>query len=250
MERFPENFRFQLSEQEWGSLKSQIVTSKTGRGGRRYLPYVFSEQGVAMLSAVLNSSFAIATSIRIMSAFAELRKVLVHNQLLFARLDRLEFRQSESDQKFEAIFKALESKASIPEKGIFFEGQIFEAYHLVSEIFRGANKDIILIDNFVDDQILSLLSKRKMGVSATIYTRQISKTFQLDLNKYNGQYPEISVRVMEVSHDRFLVIDQKILYHFGASLKDLGKKWFAFSRMDDFCQHILKQLTGYKVIDN
>jgi len=218
------------------------VISNTGRGGRRYLPFVFTEQGVAMLSAVLNSASAIAVSIQIMSAFAEMRKVLTQNQSLFGRMDRMELWQMEAGQKFDTLFKALENKESVPEKGLFFDGQLFDAHHLVSDLIRNAKKELILIDNYVDDQVLALFGKRAPNVAVTIYTRQISKALQIDLAKYLTQYPPITVKEFALSHDRFLIIDRKILYHFGASLKDLGKKWFAFSRMDDFCPIILNLL--------
>ena len=232
-ERFPENFCFRLTPEEWEVLRSQIVTLNAGRGQhRKYLPFVFTEQGVAMLSGVLKSAVAIQVSIEIMNAFVEMRKMLISNASLFHRLDKIELKQLEADQKFEEIFKALESDKLHSDKGIFYDGQIFDAYAFVSDIIRNAQRSIILIDNYVDDTVLTLLGKRGQSISATIYTKSISNQLQLDLQRYNSQYPTIDNHVFIQAHDRFLIIDGTDLYHIGASLKDLGKKWFAFSRMD------------------
>lgn len=231
-ERFPDTFCFQLNAEESESLRFQIGTSNTSRGGRRYMPYVFTEQGVAMLSAVLRSETAIKVSIEIMNAFVEMRRFLISNASLFQRLDNIEIKQHQNDQKFEEIFKALENDKLPAEKGIFYEGQIFDAYILVSDIVRSAQSSIILIDNYVDDSVLTLLGKRNTNVSAKIYTKTISSQLRLDLLRYNSQYPSIDIEILSDAHDRFLIIDQRELYHIGASLKDLGKKWFAFSRMD------------------
>ncbi|MFD1166973.1 ORF6N domain-containing protein [Sphingobacterium daejeonense] len=234
VERFPENFRFQLTQDEFDTinLRSQIVTSSFNYGGRRYLPYVFTEQGIAMLSAVLRSDVAVKVSIEIMNAFVEMRKLLISNASLFHRLNKIELKQLESDQKFEEIFKALESDKLHSDKGVFYDGQIFDAYTFVSDIIRSAKSSIILIDNYVDDTVLTLLGKRNDNVTATIYTKNISNQLKLDLQRYNSQYPQIEIEVFSDAHDRFIIIDQTELYHIGASLKDLGKKWFAFSRMD------------------
>jgi hypothetical protein len=214
------------------NLRSQFVTSSLNYGGRRYLPYVFCEQGIAMLSAVLRSDIAVKVSIEIMNAFVEMRKILVNNAALFHRLDKIELKQIDADQKFEEIFKALESGKLYSEKGIFYNGQIFDAYTFVSDIIRSAQSSIILIDNYVDDTVLTLLGKRNNNVTATIYTNSISNQLRLDVQRYNSQYPPIEVEFFSDAHDRFLIIDNTELYHIGASLKDLGKKWFAFSRMD------------------
>ena len=154
------------------------------------------------------------------------------NASLFHRLDKIELKQLEADQKFEEIFKALESDKLHSEKGIFYDGQIFDAYSFVSNIIRSAKTSIILLDNYVDDKVLTLLSKRDNDVTATIYTKNISNQLRLDLQRYNSQYPRIEIKVFSNAHDRFIIIDDVELYHIGASLKDLGKKWFAFSRMD------------------
>lgn len=224
--------------------QTQIGTSNAGRGGRRYLPYVFIEQGVAMLSAVLRRDIAIKVSIEIMNAFVEMRKVLMGNAALFSRMDKIEIKQLEADGKFEEIFRALESGKLHSEKGIFYDGQIFDAYTFVADIIRSAQRSIILIDNYVDDTVLTLLGKRGQSVSATIYTKSISNRLQLDVQRYNSQYPPIDVQVFAHAHDRFLIIDGTELYHIGASLKDLGKKWFAFSKMNAEISKMLSFLNG------
>lgn len=230
--RFPENFCFQLTEHEAKSLRYQIGTSNGGRGGRRYLPFAFSEQGIAMMSALLRSDIAVKVSIEIMNAFVEMRRMLIGNSALFHRMENIELKQLEADQKFEEIFKAMESGKLQSEKGIFYSGQIFDAYTFVSDIIRSAKTSIILLDNYVDDTVLTLLGKRKDDVTAKIYTKSISNQLRLDVQRYNTQYDPIEIETFPDAHDRFLIIDQTELYHIGASLKDLGRKWFAFSRMD------------------
>jgi phage regulator Rha-like protein len=232
IKRFPVSFCFQLTEEEVENLRFQIGTSSLSYGGRRYLPYVFTEQGVAMASAILRSDIAVKVSVEIMEAFVEMRRMLMSNASLFHRLDKIELKQLEADQKFEEIFKALESDKLHSEKGVFYNGQIFDAYTFVSDIIRSAESSIILLDNYVDDTVLTLLGKRNNNVTATIYTKNISNQLRLDLQRYNSQYPRIEIKVFSDAHDRFLIIDDVELYHIGASLKDLGKKWFAFSRMD------------------
>jgi hypothetical protein len=218
------------------------VTSSFDHGGRRYLPFVYTEQGVAMLSAILRSDIAIKTSVKIMEAFVEMRKALNQNNLIDFRVDKLERKQLESDKKFEQLFKALEDKMLKPDKGIFFDGEIYDAYSFISEIIRKAEKSIILIDNYIDDTVLTLLSKRKDGVNIKIYTKTISKQLKLDIVKFNSQFNNLEVNLLNDSHDRFLIIDEIELYHIGASLKDLGKKWFAFSKMHSECWKILSKL--------
>ena len=243
--RFPSDFVFQLNDKEVEFLVSQnAIPSIQSLGG--YLPYVFTEQGVAAISAVLKSDKAAEVSINIMRAFVNMRKFITQNALLFQRLDKLEIKQIETDQKFEQIFKALESKNPEPEKGIFFDGQIFDAYVFVAGLLKKANNSILLVDNYVDESVLLLLAKRYANVKATIYTQKISPQLQLDLNKHNAQYPAIELKILPSSHDRFLLIDQQELYHIGASLKDLGKKWFAFSRMDSLNNELLNKLNNDK----
>lgn len=242
--RFPSDFMFQLTEVETINLVSQNAISSWG--GTRKLPYVFTEQGVAAISAVLKSDKAAQISINIMRAFVNMRKFILGNAALFQRLDKIEVKQIEADQKFEQIFKALESKNPQPDTGIFFEGQVFDAYLFVSDLVKKANSSIILIDNYIDETVLTFLTKRKTNVTATIYTKPINKQFQLDLDKHNAQYPAIAIKTFADSHDRFLIIDHKELYHLGASLKDLGKKWFAFSKMDSLTADVLAKLKTKK----
>lgn len=231
-ERFPASFCFQLTEEETQNLRFQFGTSSLSYGGRRYLAYAFTEQGVAMASAILRSDIAVKVSVEIMEAFVEMRRMLLSNASLFHRLDNIELKQLEADQKFEELFKALESDKLHSEKGIFYNGQIFDAYAFVSDIIRSAKNSIILLDNYVDDTVLTLFGKRNANVTVTIYTKNFSNQLRLDLQRYNSQYPPIEVELFSDAHDRFLIIDDTELYHIGASLKDLGKKWFAFSRMD------------------
>lgn len=269
--RFPEHFRFQLTEEEWeglslqsdpsnspDSLRSQNATfeprenlksqnATSSHGGRRSLPYVFSEQGVAMLSAVLRSETAVQVSIRIMEAFVQMRRYFLQNATLFQKIEQVETRQlkhiADSDEKFNRLFNALEDQSQkSPAQGIFFNGQIFDAYAFASDRIREARTEIILIDNYIDDSVFTLLSKRSAKTQATLYTRKISKTLQLDLEKHNAQYPVITLQTLTGFHDRFLIIDGKALYHLGASLKDLGKQCFAFSRMDDLLPEIIAKL--------
>lgn len=254
-ERFPEHFMFQLTENEFeilksqiaisskGSLRSQIVTLDKGRGThRKYLPFVFTEQGVAMLSGILKSEIAVQVSIQIMDAFVVMRKFISTNAQLFQRIDRTEQKQLDHDTKFDELFNLIEEKGLKPEKGIFFEGQIFDAYTFISDIVRSASKSIILIDNYIDDSVLTLLSKRKKEVKVIIFTKEISKQLVLDVAKYNSQYLPIEVREFKEAHDRFLIIDDAIVYHFGASLKDLGKKWFWFSKFEKEALIMLEKL--------
>ena len=244
IERFPASFCFQLTEEEVENLRFQFGTSSLSYGGRRYFPYVFTEQGVAMASAILRSDIAVKVSVEIMEAFVEMRRMLISNASLFHRLDKIELKQLEADQKFEEIFKALESDKLHSEKGIFYDGQIFDAYTFISDIIRSAKISIILIDNYVDDTVLTLLGKRGQSVTATIYTKNISNQLQLDLQRYNSQYPSIDLHTFAQAHDRFIIIDGTELYNIGASLKDLGKKWFAFSRMDIEVAKMLQFLNG------
>lgn len=262
-DRFPPNFMFQLTEEEdqnlifqngtlseGDSLRSQFATSSwvsqnatpNQHGGRRYLPYVFTEQGVAMLSAILRSQTAVQMSIHIINAFVEMRRFISNNALIFQRLDSLEQKQFKTDDKVEAILNAIEDKSIKPKQGIFYDGQVYDAYIFVSDLIKSTNESIILIDNYVDDTVLTLLSKREANVKTTIYTKNITKQIELDLQKYNAQYPNIELKKFDSSHDRFLIIDAKEVYHIGASLKDLGKKWFAFSKFDMGVLNILGKL--------
>mgnify|MGYP006378322605 FL=1 len=204
----------------------------------KYLPYAFTENGIAMLSSVLRSQTAIEMNIRIMRAFTSMRHIVANNEIIFQRIANIEYHQIEIDKRIDEVFKKIEQKS--PQQGIFFDGQIFDAYHFVSDLIRKANKTIILIDNYIDDSVLTLLDKRNYNVSATIYTQRISEQLKLDIKRHNEQYPDIIVRCFVKSHDRFLIIDNE-LYHIGASIKDLGKKWFAFTLMKDISPYDILQ---------
>jgi len=215
-------------------IRSQIATLENQKGKhRKFLPFAFTEQGVAMLSAVLKSETAVKVSIQIMAAFVALRKLHFQSAGLYQRLEIVEKKQIEADNHFNKIFSALEKKDTIPVQGIFFNGQIFDAYKFVADIIKLATTSIILIDNYIDETTLALLSKRNDDVKAIIYIEQINRSQIIDLQKLNEQYATIEIRKLKHNHDRFLIIDQQEMYHFGASLKDLGKKIFGFSKMDN-----------------
>jgi len=241
IKRFPEQFRFQLTQEELENLKSQIVTSSS-HGGRRTLPYVFTEQGVSMLSAVLRSETAIKVSIQIMDAFVGMRKFIANNAAIFHRLDSIEQKQHLTDTRLDKVFEAIEAKDIKPEQGIFFDGQVFDAYVFVADLIKRAKSSIVLIDNYVDETTLMLLAKRRQACTATIYTYKQSEQLKQDLQKHNEQYPPIEIKTFKQSHDRFLILDDCNIYHFGASLKDLGKKWFAFSKMSKSALAMLDKL--------
>lgn len=225
-ERFPKDFMFQLTDNEIDFMVSQnAIPSKQHLGGSK--PYVFTEQGVYMLATVLKSTVAIDVTISIMRTFTEMKTFLQNNILNIQRFERIEQRLAVQDNSINQLFKALESKPSIQEQGIFYNGQIFDAHQFVSDLIRKAKHTIILIDNYIDDNTLTLFHKNQT-VSVTIYTQSISKSLQLDIDKYNQQYNNLSVKISKKFHDRFLIIDDKT-YLIGASLKDLGKKVFGFA---------------------
>jgi len=229
IERFPEDFMFQLTHEEFENWKSQFATSNSIIMGARKRPYAFTESGIAMLSSVLHSPTAIEVNIRIMRTFVAMRHFLASNAQVFQRLSNIEYHQIETDKRIDEVFKRLDANTQ-PQQGIFFDGQVFDAYQFVSDLVRKAKKTIALIDNYVDDTVLTLLDKRNSGVSATIYTQHISQQLQLDIDRHNAQYPMIEVKRFNRAHDRFLLIDDEV-YLIGASIKDLGKKWFAFTLM-------------------
>jgi phage regulator Rha-like protein len=255
IDRFPEKFCFQLSEEEFNNssingannyteaLRSQIATLNNRRGQhRKYLPFAFTEQGVAMLSAVLRSETAVKMSIQIIDAFVAMRRFIASNAQVFQRIATLEVKQVETDKKIDKVLNAIESKDVHPKQGIFFNGQIFDAYRFVSDLFRTAKESIVIIDNYIDDTVLTHLAKRRENVSVTILTKTISKHLTLDVKKFNEQYPAIEIKEFNNAHDRFIIIDSNTVYHFGASLKDLGKKWFAFSKMELGAMEMLGKL--------
>jgi len=237
--RFPPDFMFQLTQDEVAAMVSQnAIPSKQQLGG--YLPYAFTEEGVAALTAVLRSKRAVEVGIQIVRAFVAMRKFILNYAGVFERLDKIERTQLLADQKFEKIFQTLESHSTEPPRqGIFFNGQIFDAYAFAASLIKQAKSSLILVDNYVDESVLLMLSKRRPAVSATIYTKKISRQLELDLQKHNAQYPPIEIKIIDRCHDRFLILDQKDLYHLGASLKDLGKQCFAFSKLDSLASEAL-----------
>lgn len=250
LKRFPPDFMFELELTEFDSMRSKNCTSNTKpqRGGTRYMPFAFTEQGVAMLSSILKSDTAIEVNIRIMRAFTTTRSFLINNAHVFQRLETVEHHQlllqehlSEHDRKFEEVLSRLDDKDSEPIEGFFFEGQIFDAYSLISDLIRKASRRIVLIDNYVDDRILKVLTKREEGVSATIYTDPRHSQITNDLRRHNAQYSPVEVRHCSNVHDRFLIIDDTV-YFIGGSIKDLGKKIVAFSQMHQNPDIILAKL--------
>lgn len=238
-ERFPESFRFQLTKDE----KNELVTNCDRFENLKHSsidPYVFTEQGVAMLSAVLRSETAVKVSIQIMNAFVEMRRVLLSNASLLKRLEKMEFKQYLTDQNFERIFSALESKKAESKQDIFFNGQIYDAYSFVNQLIQKARKTILLIDNYVDHTVLDMFTRKNSNVNVDIVTLNDTRLKAIDIKKFNDQYPKLSVKYSQEFHDRFLLFDETELYHIGASIKDLGKKCFAFSRMED--ERLIKNL--------
>jgi len=236
--RFPKRFMFQITKEEHDKyrqlrdgLKSQIVISNK-KGGDRALPYAFTEQGVAMLSAVLKSETAVQTSILIMDAFVTMRQFLSHNTNLFQKISFLEEQQLQTARRVDFILKQIENRTPSIKQGVFFQGQIFDAYQFVSDLIRSAKRSMILIDNYVNDSVLTLLDKRNENVTATIGVNKISPGLKLDLQRHNAQYSPIAIREITSIHDRFLLIDGERLYTFGASFKDLGKNLFCFSLIE------------------
>ena len=238
--RFPERFMFQLSKEEFDNWKSQIVTSnmmsqseiESFKMAVRRAPYAFTEQGVAQLSAVLKSDTAIEVSIRIMDAFVAMRRFISANAEMFQRIERLESHQTSTDEKVEHIMKRMDELApAITPEQIFATGCVWDAWDYVSQLVRSAKQRIVLIDNFVDERVLTLLTKRAAGVSATIHSRY-TQQFKLDLEKHNEQYEPIEfIQIPHKSHDRFLFIDDNV-YLLGTSIKDMGTSLCAITRME------------------
>jgi hypothetical protein len=236
--RFPDEFRFQLNLVEHADLKSQIVTSK---GGVRKLPWVYTEHGIAMISTLLRSELAVKMSIEIIRAFVTLRKQQWLYRGLINRVEEFEHFKKETSLTLQQLINE-KSVGEQRTQGIFFNNQIFDAYTFSSNLIKSAKKSIVLLDNYVDETTLVQLSKRNAKVTCTVYIEKITEQMQLDLEKHNAQYPPIEMRVLKNVHDRFLIIDNRELYHLGASLKDLGKRWFAFSRMDGFLGEVMARL--------
>lgn len=232
--RFPEDFCFQLTKEEYELLRCQNVTSnkESGSGGRRYMPYVFTEQGIAMLSAVLKSDTAVEVSIKIINSFVEMRKFLLSNKEMLARLDKVELKQLETDKKLEKVFSYLAANTEV-KQNIFFDGQIYDAFSFIVKLVKRAEKQIILIDNYVDINTLNILCKKNKGVDVVIMTAGKGRLSTKDVKKFNAQYPQLSVKIIPAFHDRFLIIDKTEVYHVGASIKDAGKKCFGITKIED-----------------
>ena len=250
IERFPEDFCFQLSEQEVENLRFHFGTSsleKENYGGRRYLPYVYTEQGIAMLSGILKNEIATQVSINIMRAFVEMRKFISNNHMLFEKISSLELKQSmyenSTNERFKKVFKYIGEHKETNQK-IFFEGQVYDAFSLFIDIIKKADNEIILIDNYVDIETLNILSKKNSNVNVQIYTKQNTKLSSRDVNKFNSQYPKLEIKYTDKFHDRFLILDKKLIYHIGASIKDAGKKCFGITmiKYDVIIKDILEKL--------
>ena len=241
IDRFPKEFRFQLNKDEI----QELVTNCDRFNSLKHsinLPYAFTEHGVAMLSAVLRSTIAVQVSIQIMKAFVVMRHILLTNQELQNRIATIELKQQCTDDKINEIFDAWNKNQLLPKYGIFYDGEIFDAYKFALDIIKSAKQSIILIDNYVDENTLIMLANRNEIVKARIFTKLVSDKLNLTLKKHQEQYPKIEIALIKNCHDRFLIIDEKELYHLGASLKDLGKKWFAFSKMNDLLPELLLRL--------
>lgn len=256
-ERFPENFCFQLTEEEVKNLKkqytilnliqennwSQIATSSKNENskhrGKKYIPYVFTEQGIAMLSGLLKNDIAIQVSINIMNAFVEMRKFLMLNGQIFDRLTNVEYKLQEHDKKFDEVFNQFQLEENIKQR-IFFDGQIYDAYSLIIDIIKKANKKILIIDNYIDDSVLKMIAKKKKNVEVVILTSVKSTIQNIDIQKFNKEYPILKVTKTNKFHDRFIVIDSKEMYHLGASIKDLGKKCFGINKIEG--KEIIKKI--------
>ncbi len=237
--RFPNDFVFQIEQQQ----KDELVTNCDRLKSLKHSlhpPYAYTEHGIAMLSSVLKSDIAVQVNIHIVRVFVHLRKEINESTVLLARISNIETMLLNHDSKIN--FLEANHSDSHPKSGIFFNNQIFDAYIFSSDLIKSAKKSIALIDNYIDESTLLQLSKRDPNVNCVIYTERITPEIQLDLEKHNAQYPHIEIRVLKNTHDRFLILDSKELYHLGASLKDLGKRWFAFSRMDGFLKEVLARL--------
>lgn len=232
--RFLSEFMFRLTAEEYEYLRSQNATSSedNAHGGRRYMPYVFTEQGIAMLSAVLKSDIAVEVSVKIMNSFVEMRNFLLSNREMFARLDRVELKQLETDKKLEKVFNYIATNTEV-KQNIFFDGQIYDAFSFIVGLVKKAKKEIILIDNYVDVNTLNILCKKNKGVDVVITTAGKGNLSTKDITKFNAQYPKLSVKTSTDFHDRFLIVDKTEVYHIGASIKDAGKKSFGITRIED-----------------
>lgn len=233
-ERFPEYYCFQLTTKEYNSLMTRRYNiTKIGRSNnRKYLPYVFTEYGITMLAALLKSEVAVNISIKIVNTFMQMRKNFSENNQVFERLTSLEYKLLEQEKKINNILGELKFEENIKQK-IFFKGQIYDAYSIIIDIIKSANKKILIIDNYIDDNVLKMLSKKKKDVEVTILTSIKSNIEKLDIKKFNKEYPILKLEKTNKFHDRFIIVDNKEMYHLGASIKDLGKKCFGINKIED-----------------
>ena len=238
-DKFQDDFYFELSDYEFEDLRSKFSTANFSK--TRINPKVFTEQGIYMLATILKSKIASQVTVYIIKTFANLRKIISQNISMFERFERVEQRLSIHDKNFDRLFEALEDKTLKAKQGIFYDGQIFDAYVFVNDLLKLAVDEVVLIDNYIDETVLVLFSKYS-NIKIKIYTQNISKQLKLDFEKYSKQYQNIELKEFKNSHDRFLIIDKKDIYHLGASLKDLGKKWFAFSKFEIENLKILEKL--------
>jgi hypothetical protein len=223
-------------------LKSQIATSNNARGGKVKPPWVFTEHDIAMIATLLNTPQAVNLSLQIIEVFIFARKTGLMSLNVASKLDTLEVHQKQLSHELAMIWERLNNPFHLKEQGIFFNDQIFDACVFSSNLITSAKKSIVLIDNYINETTLLQLSKRNANVNCIIYTEKINPQLKLDLDKHNSHYPSIEIRIIKNVHDRFLILDNQSLYHLGASLKDLGKRWFAFSKMDDLTEDVLKKL--------
>jgi len=231
LHRFPNTFCFQMSPEELRDWMSQNAISNSEKMGMRKLPFLFTEYGVAMVSSVLRTTIAVEVSIHIIQSFIDLKNARLKGELLVSRISNVEQMLLTHDRQIQEVYQQIKG-LDIQKCGIFFNDQIFDAYVFSSNLLKKAKKSIVLIDNYVDETTLLQLSKRGKGVDCVVYTGRLTNALQLDLERHNSQYAPIEIRLLKHVHDRFLLIDEKNMYHLGASLKDLGKRWFAFSSPD------------------
>ena len=236
-DKFPERFYFRINENEFFSLKSKISTSK---GGSRKGHNVFTEQGIAMLSTILKSKVAVETSIRIMDVFVKMRKYISANLIEQDNMKNMLIKHDNEIKLLQESFSKLEEKEKI--NHIFYEGQIYDAYSLLIDIFNEAKKEIIIIDNYADKSILDMITN--LNVKVIIVTKKFNLLKDIDIKKYNKQYHNLKVIYSDKFHDRFIILDKKVLYHSGASYKDLGNKCFAINKIEDneYLKNILKKI--------
>ena len=230
-------------ENNWSQFATSSKSENIKHRGKKYLPYVFTEQGIAMLSGLLKNDIAVQVSINIMNAFVEMRKFLIQNGQIFERLTNIEYKLLEHDKKFNEVFNQLQVEENIKQK-IFFEGQIYDAYSLIIDIIKKANKKILIIDNYIDDSVLKMLTKKNNNVEVVILTSDKSNIQQIDIQKFNKEYPILKVAKTNKFHDRFIIIDNEEMYHLGASIKDLGKKCFGINKIEDV--EIIEKILNYK----